>query len=144
MAEWYRIGFNFEQMIQETLDFIRLFLGKLEIKVMTYRQMLQHFLGVDYTTASPADLLRCAKDHNVDLPQDAEAWDKDTLLQLLVGFLIEPHLGNNELFVLKYFPASQAALSKTLTLESGEPVACTLDRFQPSATKCRQRCSEDR
>jgi lysyl-tRNA synthetase class 2 len=129
MAEWYRIGFNFEEMIQETLDFIRLFLGDLGIEVMTYRQMLLHFLEVDYTTACLEDLLRCAKDNHLDLPQDAATWDKDTLLQLLVSFLIEPKLGSDHLFVLKYFPASQAALSKTLELETGEPVACRFEVY---------------
>ncbi len=29
MAEWYRLGFSFEEMIEETLDFIQLFLGPL-------------------------------------------------------------------------------------------------------------------
>ena len=29
MAEWYRLGFSFEQMIEETILFIRLFLGLL-------------------------------------------------------------------------------------------------------------------
>ncbi len=52
-----------------------------------------------------------------DLPKDAESWDRDTLLQMLVSFLIEPQLGADHLFVLKHFPASQAALSKTCTLE---------------------------
>ncbi len=36
MAEWYRIGFTFEQMIEETLDFIRLFLGELPHKTLSY------------------------------------------------------------------------------------------------------------
>ena len=129
MTEWYRIGFSFKQIIEETLDFIRLFLGNLEIQMMTYRQLLQHFLQIDYVSASPADLLLCAKAHHLDLPQDASTWDKDTLLQLLVSFLIEPKLGEQHLFVLSYFPASQAALSKTLILDSNETVACRFEVY---------------
>ncbi len=61
MAEWYRIGFTFEQMIDETLGFIRLFLGNLPHQALTYRETLQKFLGVDYLHASPAELLEYAK-----------------------------------------------------------------------------------
>jgi lysyl-tRNA synthetase class 2 len=129
MAEWYRIGFSFEQMIEETLGFIRLFLGELPKQAMTYRQTLQHFLGLDYLHAAPGELLAFAKAHNLDLPQDAASWDADTLLQLLISFLVEPKLGADALFVIQHFPASQAALSKTLTLESGEPVACRFEVY---------------
>ena len=122
MAEWYRIGFSFEQMIDETLAFIRLFLGELPHQALTYRETLQKFLGLDYLHSSPEQLLEYAKKHQFGLPKDAESWDRDTLLQMLVSFLIEPQLGADHLFVLKHFPASQAALSKTCTL-GGEPIA---------------------
>lgn len=128
MAEWYRIGFSFEQMIEETLDFIRLFLGDLTAHSMTYRQTLKHFLGIDYLTSTSSQLFEYAKDH-LDLPIDAATWDKDTLLQLLVSFLIEPQLGRDHLFVLSHFPASQAALSKTFALPDGEPVACRFEIY---------------
>lgn len=127
MAEWYRIGFTFEEMIHETLDFIRLFLGDLPHHSQRYRHLLLEHLGIDYLTASPSDLLACAK--GLDLPSDASAWDKDTLLQLLVSFLIEPKLGNDHLFVLSYFPATQAALSKSIILPDGEPVACRFEVY---------------
>ena len=129
MAEWYRIGFSFDEMIEETLDFIRLFLGELKSETMTYRQTLHHFLGFDYLTASPAQLFQCAKDHKLDIPDDASNWDSDTLLQLLISFLIEPKLGGDHLFVLKYFPPTQAALAKTLADENGKMVACRFEVY---------------
>jgi lysyl-tRNA synthetase class 2 len=96
---------------------------------MTYRQALQHYIGFDYLTMSPFQLFECARDHHLDLPANASSWDKDTLLQLLVSFLIEPKLGNDHLFVLNYFPASQAALSKILTLPDGQNVACRFEVY---------------
>jgi elongation factor P--(R)-beta-lysine ligase len=127
MAEWYRLGISFEEMIAETLDFIRLFLGNLPHRAMNYRQVWEHYLGMDYLTASTSQLLDHAKSCGLDLPNDASVWDRDTLLQLLVSFLVEPQLGNAELFVLNYFPASQAALSKTIILPDGE---CLAYRFE--------------
>lgn len=123
MTEWYRIGFSFEQMIEETLDFIHLFLGPLPSAAMTYRKALHHYLQLDYLYASRAELLTCARMHNLNLPQEAVDWDRDTLLQALVTFVIEPQLAHDHLFVLTHFPASQAALSQTETLSSGEPIA---------------------
>ena len=129
MVEWYRLGMSFEEMISETLDFIRLFLGNLSHRTMHYRQLLKYFLKIDYLTASFSELLECAKANQIDLPREALMWDRDTLLQLLVSFLIEPHLGDQELFVLSYFPASQAALSKTIDFPDQEQVACRFEIY---------------
>lgn len=113
MVEWYRLGISFEEMIAETLDFIRLFLGPLESSSIRYRDAFLKYAQIDSATASIANLIACAKTHAIDLPQDAVLWDKDTLLQLLMSCIIEPHLGKEELFVLSHFPSSQAALAKT-------------------------------
>jgi lysyl-tRNA synthetase class 2 len=129
MTEWYRVGFSFTQMIEETLDFVRLFLGDLPHKEISYRHLLQHFLGIDYLCSSPAKLVECARAHSLELPENAKDWDLDTLLQLLVSFLIEPQLGSDHLLVLSHFPASQAALSKTIQLGSGEAVACRFEVY---------------
>ncbi len=66
------------------------------------------------------ELSDCARAKGLEL-QGSE-WDKDTLLQLLVSFLVEPHLGVGRLDLLTDFPASQAALAKTTTINE-EPVA---------------------
>ena len=129
MAEWYRIGFTFDQMIDETLEFIRLFLGDLPHQTLTYRKLLGQFLDIDYLHTSPLQLVDYAKANQFDLPKDAESWDRDTLLQLLISFLIEPKLGTDHLCVIKYFPASQAALSKTHALPDGESVACRFEVY---------------
>lgn len=129
MAEWYRLGINFEEMIAETMDFIRLFLGDLPYQGMSYRQALKAFLKIDYLSAAIPELLECAIANGLDLPEDAHHWDRDTLLQLLVSFLIEPRLGQGELFILSYFPASQAALSKTIDLPDSEHVACRFEVY---------------
>jgi elongation factor P--(R)-beta-lysine ligase len=129
IVEWYRLGIHFEEMIAETLDFIRLFLGDLPTQLMSYRQVLKHYLGIDDLTVPLSQLLDDAKAHGLDLPSNASDWDRDTLLQLLVSFLIEPQLGNAELFVLSEFPASQAALSKTIVLPDSARIACRFEVY---------------
>jgi len=108
MAEWYRLNFTFEQLLEETLDFIRLFLGPLPSRVLTYKQALEMY----------------AKD--APLPAEAADWDEDTRSSYLMGFVVEPQIGHDELTVIIHFPAAQAALART-TLIEGEYVA---ERFE--------------
>jgi len=129
MAEWYRLGFSFDQMIEETLAFIRLFLGELPSSRLSYADAFSHYLGIDYTTQTPQDLLALAQTKGIALSDDAPTWDKDTLLQLLMSIAIEPHLGNDHLLVLLHFPATQSALAKTMRLPHGEEVACRFEVY---------------
>lgn len=121
MAEWYRIGFSFEHFIQETVEFIQLFLPSLIWNKLSYKQAFLLFAKIDPFEASEKDLLECAKTYGLDLC-GGEVQDKDTLLHLLMGFVIEPHLGKEELTVLTDYPASQAALAETKE-EDGNLVA---------------------
>ncbi len=86
MVEWYRIGFTFEQMIEETLAFLRLFLNEPLAEALTYRDAFETLGG------KPLE----------------EVQDKDALF----AFEIEPQLGKNGFTVLTGFPASQAALAQ--------------------------------
>lgn len=114
MIEWYRKEIPFKNFIEETCSLIHLFLGDLPSEHFSYRAALQKYAGIDYVTASIADLLDCAKAHALTLSKDASNWDKDTLLQLLMSFIVEPHLGRAGLTIIDEYPDSQAALAKTV------------------------------
>ncbi|MFC2049142.1 EF-P lysine aminoacylase GenX [Chlamydiota bacterium] len=88
MAEWYRFGFSFQQMMDETLAFIRLFLDHLPLahETFSYREAFMRFAG-----KYPADL------------EERE---------VVYAFEVEPHLGKGKLSVINSFPPEQAALSK--------------------------------
>ena len=124
MVEWYRVGKTFPELIDETISFIRLFLGEVPIHFLTYRAALKQHAGIDYITASTDDLIACAHHHKLHLPSDAHLWDKDTLLNFLMGFLVEKQL--QELTVLQHYPATQSALART-TVKDGEAIA---ERFE--------------
>lgn len=123
MAEWYRLEFPFEKMIEETFDFIRLFLGPLPSNTISYREAILKYTGIDYVTATPAELVAFLKE---DLYEGAEQEGKDTLLNILLPIYVEPHLGKGELTALAYYPSTQAALAKTRIVERA-PVA---ERFE--------------
>ena len=80
MIEWYREGFSFEEMIEETLDCIRLALGNLPAQTMRYKDLIEKFLHFDYEKALPYQLFQACCEKELGLPPEAAHWDKDTLL----------------------------------------------------------------
>jgi len=123
LVEWYRQQMAFPTFIEETLDFLHLFLGVLPSSFMRYRQTLLHYTGIDYLTASVDGLHATLNRHGIIANP---AWDREALLQLLVSTAVEPKLGRGELTVLYAYPASQAALAQT-KWEEGEEIA---ERFE--------------
>ena len=118
MAEWYRVGMSFEKMIQETLDFVRLFVGNLPAKTISYREAFLQYVGFDYVKASISFLMRYLEEMKLQFYEGIENEGKDALLNLIIASVVEPQLGKdehgkNELCVLAYYPSSQAALAKT-------------------------------
>lgn len=86
MVEWYRHGFSFEKMIEETLDFLRLFLPVEKVTTLTYREAFQKIGGKAYE----------------------EVEDRDAFF----AFEIEPYLGHDCFTVILDFPVQEAALAQ--------------------------------
>lgn len=126
MAEWYRLGFDFEPFIYETLSFIRLFLGSLPHEVISYREALQKYAGFDYVKMTTEELIQFLQNKGIVIFQEALKEGKDGLLNLVLACFVEPHLGQDKLCVLSHYPASQAALAKTVQ-RTDEEVA---ERFE--------------
>jgi len=118
MLEWYRLGIDYLDFIEETLDIIRLFVGPLPSRVLTYREALLQAAGFDYTIET--DFARIAEKHQIALSPESADWNRDTWLSLLFSHLVEPHLGKEELTVITEYPASQAALAKTTEVDGIE------------------------
>lgn len=111
MAEWYRVGISFQEMVEETADFIRLFLGDLPLKTMKYRELFEHYVGIDYRSD---DLMEVLCSNGIEPHTE----NREELLNLILGSIIEPQLGQNELFAITHYPASQCALAQTLGEEA--------------------------
>lgn len=112
MAEWYRIGFTFEQMMEETVDFIRLFLGQYPSRIVSYRELFLQKTGIDYVLSSEEELFAYIQSHSIPYYPGVVQEGRDALLNLILGIVIEPELGKDELTVLAYYPSSQAALAR--------------------------------
>jgi elongation factor P--(R)-beta-lysine ligase len=112
LIEWYRKGFSFSQMIQETLRLLHLFFGKLPKICKSYRELFLETIHLDPFLAPTSALFSFLEEKKFHLPSDAFSYDRDTLLNLLLTHFIEHSLGKKELFVLTDFPSSQAALAQ--------------------------------
>lgn len=126
MAEWYRLGFTFDEMIEETVGFIRLFVGELPVHMISYRDLFLKYVHIDYLNATEEELYQCLIENEITPYDEIKSEGKDALLNLILGSLIEPLLGQKELCVLAYYPASQSALARTC-LRGEELVA---ERFE--------------
>jgi lysyl-tRNA synthetase class 2 len=127
MAEWYRLGLPFEEMIEETLDFIRLFLGPLPSEVLSYREALLKYAEIDYVKLSDTELLNYITDKQLPVYEGIASEGRDALLNVILGLVVEPQLGLDELTVLAYYPSSQAALAQIRQHDDEEMVA---ERFE--------------
>ena len=126
MAEWYRMGLSFTGMIDETVEFIQLFLGPIPFKILSYREIFLKYTGIDYVLATNQDLYDYLVSRGITPYKGIEEEGKDALLNIILGAFIEPLLGENELFVLAYYPSTQASLAKIISL----PDESVAERFE--------------
>ncbi len=122
MAEWYRLNFTLEQIIDETCSFIvtlmraiapaEQYLGK--ANVHCYRDVVMAAVQLDPLTASLQKLQNCAS----GLP----GWhgslghqlgrDRNNWLDFIVSHAVFPQLPSGGLQVIRDFPAEQAMLAR--------------------------------
>jgi elongation factor P--(R)-beta-lysine ligase len=123
MVEWYRCGFTFQEMIDETVEFASLFSPRKTIYQLTYQAAFRRFANVDPYSAT-LDELRQAIEGRGLIPFQTE--ERDELLQLIMGCLIEPELVGDCWWVITHYPESQAALARRV-IHEGARVA---ERFE--------------
>jgi lysyl-tRNA synthetase class 2 len=125
MLEWYRVGWTHEQLIDETVEIVRLALDlagrKASVRSLTYREIFQNQLGLDPFTASIAQLSDAMRGFGVN----AEGLERDDWLDLLITHRIQPSFSTNEITVIRDWPASQCALAK---IRAGDPPVA--ERFE--------------
>jgi lysyl-tRNA synthetase class 2 len=107
MIEWYRIDFSFEQMIQETLALIQLFVDEKTMQLFTYQQLFKTFLNIDPFHVKDQALKALLKPFDI---QSINTLGHTDLLHLCFAFLIEPKLEN--ITVIYDYPENQAMLSQ--------------------------------
>ena len=111
MLEWYRVGFDHHQLMDEMDELLQAILRCEAAERMTYQQAFLNVLKVCPLEASMAELKKVADTLGLsDIA--AQENDRDTLLQLLFSMGVETRIGQQVPVFVYDFPASQAALAK--------------------------------
>jgi lysyl-tRNA synthetase class 2 len=115
ILEWYRIGFDLKQLIEEVEQLITTLvpdaLKQPTIK-QSYSEVFQQATGVAPLTATVDDFINCARNH--DCIEAVEICERDHSLWLdfLFSHLVQPSLGKERLCFIVGFPACQASLAR--------------------------------
>ncbi len=123
MLEWYRVGWDHQQLMQEVADITRAMLApryaSLPVVKLSYAEAMQSYARLDARQASDDDIARVGMrlaGQDLDLTRDG--W-----LDVIMSHAVEPALPADTLVFIEDFPASQAALAKVSEDDSGWLVA---------------------
>lgn len=111
MLEWYRIGFDHFQLMDEMSELLISVLQCGKEQRFTYQAAFLQFLSLDPLTATMEALKEAAKQLGV-YDVLADETDRDTVLQLLFCVGVETKIGHDVPCFIYDFPASQAALAR--------------------------------
>lgn len=112
MLEWYRPGFDDEQLMQELDDLIQTILATEPAEQITYQQAFLEIVDIDPFAGDAHGQLRDYLRANGYDGVVTAADSLDTVLQLVMSVIIEPRIGQDRPCYVTRFPASQAALAK--------------------------------
>lgn len=113
MIEWYRLGFDLDEIIGETTSLIVASIERPSLRdarEFEYRDAFAEFAGVDPATATINELASASGADSsllASIGNDRNAW-----LDLLLSTKVAPRFPGDRLTVLRHYPASQAALAR--------------------------------
>lgn len=120
MAEWYRIGFDLDAIVDDCVNFIAACLGMEPandtVEKIDYRDAFQEYAGIDAIEADTADLVGAATDDPQLRGQLAN--DRNAALDLMMSTTVAPRLPRDRLTVVQHYPADQAALARLCPADS--------------------------
>jgi lysyl-tRNA synthetase class 2 len=112
ILEWYRPGFSATRLMHELACLVTQLLDQpaLPVRYRSYADLFARELAIDCLESDAEDLRQAAIGHNL-IGAESLDLDRDGWLNLLMGSLLERHLGDGELCFITDFPASQASLA---------------------------------
>jgi lysyl-tRNA synthetase class 2 len=124
MLEWYRPGFELEDLMQElellTTEILGATLKTTEAERLSYRDAFLRYVGFDPFTITSGELVLLASQL---AGYYGPEMSRDDYLNLILSICIEPKLGLDRPCFLYEYPPSQASLAQVSLSAQGEPVA---------------------
>ncbi len=113
MLEWYRLGFDHHQLMDEIEILISELMekNKLLFTRLSYQQVFKNQLNIDPFNSTVDELKQAAKKNNISTPQGMDD-DVDMWLDWLMVEKIAPSFSKQGFTFLYDYPASQASLAR--------------------------------
>lgn len=111
LLEWYRVGFDHFLLMDEMDQLLQKILNCETARRCTYQEAFLEVLNVDPLSADLEALKLAGSRLKLGAVLDEET-DRDTILQLLFCFAVEPVIAIQKPCFIYNFPASQAALAR--------------------------------
>ncbi len=118
LLEWYRLGFDHFQLMDEVAELLSLVLKCEEPEKLSYQQVFLHYVNIDPLTATTVELLHLLESRGKLSDWIVQEDDTDLLLQLIFSELIEPQIGKKVPCFIYHFPRTQAALAKISPIDN--------------------------
>jgi len=111
MLEWYQPDYDHMALIDEVDELLQVVLSTPQCEIITYQHLFIQHLELDPLSADIEAIRKVALSYDFGDFVATES-NKDTLLQCLFCFVIEPQIGLVKPIAVYNFPASQAALAQ--------------------------------
>ncbi len=113
MLEWYRLGFQLDDIIDDAVCLSGLLLDDLRLAeplIIDYAEAVEAALSLNALTATAATLAEAlAADDSL---REAVGDDRDAWLDLAMATRVATGFADNRLTVIRHYPASQASLAR--------------------------------
>ncbi len=115
MLEWYRLGFDYKQLMQEVSALLENLSAECGLKIkseqISYQQAFMQTVNIDPLSTSVESCRQCCKQQQIEIPQGMSDDKVDEWLDWILTQAVAPTF-NKEGFTLLYdYPASQCALA---------------------------------
>ncbi len=127
IVEWYRTGDDMSAGIGLLDALCQQLLGTPPAKRTSYTEAFEHHAGILPHISNCEELAMRTEELALTIPDGINHNDRDEWLNLLLTMCVEPKLGCDAPEILYHYPASQSALAKIRTDDSGTRVA---ERFE--------------
>ena len=114
MLEWYRVGFNLSQLMDEVAELISLlFGGQLNgVTRISYQALFSQHTGLDSLIFSPQAYYELAKDHGFHEAAAICGKSHALWLDFLFSHIVQPTLGGDILYLVHGYPACFSSLAR--------------------------------
>ncbi|GKW16918.1 elongation factor P lysine(34) lysyltransferase [Pectobacterium actinidiae] len=111
MLEWYRPHYDMYRLMNEVDDLLQQVLDCESAEMLSYQQAFLRHLEIDPLSVDKAQLREAAEKLGLGDIACRED-DRDSLVQMLFTFGVEPNIGRDKPAFVYHFPATQASLAE--------------------------------